>query len=339
MAPLPSQLIPVEEHAVFPSLPWSTHPFYATFFQNFPAYDAKLRDHAAGRLADMQQGHVTRQILSHLPGTATAATGTPAACAAANDEMAAAMAAAPPGKFACFAALPMAYPDAAARELERCVREIKGFVGAMVDNHLLDGTHYEGKRFWCVWEMAERLDVPVYIHPAPAPAEWLDHARPEGRFGSAEYSHIAAMGLSGGHWGWHENVGLHILKLYAAGVFKRFPNLKVIIGHNGEMLPMMVDRVDGSRFYRQAGLGGFGDIWERNIWVTTSGMFSIRSLRMLREVVPMSRVMYGVDTPFNGSDRGFEFVKEVAESGSFSEEEMQDWGWRTASRLLKLENV
>ena len=254
--------------------------------------------------------------------------------------MAVAMAAAPPGNFAGFAALPMADPEAAARELKRCVREKKEFVGAVIDNHLPDGMHYEAERFWCVWEMAEKLDVPINIHPTPAPAEWLDHTRPEGRFGSAAYSDIAALGFSGGTWGWHENVGLHLLKLYAAGVLKRFPTLKVIIGHNGEMLPTMVDRVNESRYFRrQAGLSGFGEVWERNVWVTTSGMFSVRALRILREVVPMSRVMYGVDTPFNASERGWDFVREVAECGGFSEEEMQDWGWRTASRLLKLENL
>jgi predicted TIM-barrel fold metal-dependent hydrolase len=49
--------------------------------------------------------------------------------------------------------------------------------------------------------------------------------------------------LSAYGWGWHSDTGLHFLRLYGAGVFDRFPRLKIIIGHVGEMLPFMLDRI------------------------------------------------------------------------------------------------
>src|SRR4051794_5679863 len=67
-------------------------------------------------------------------------------------------------RFAGFAALPTAEPAAAADELERCVGEL-GFKGAMLHG-LVDGTTFlDDKRFWPIYERAEKLDVPIYLHP------------------------------------------------------------------------------------------------------------------------------------------------------------------------------
>ncbi|KAK4609171.1 Decarboxylase orsB, partial [Fulvia fulva] len=74
--------------------------------------------------------------------------------------------AANPFRFSGFAALPMAFPKEAAVEPERAVKDL-GLVGAMIDNHLMDGTYYDNETFWPVFETAERLDVPIYLHPSP----------------------------------------------------------------------------------------------------------------------------------------------------------------------------
>ena len=114
------------------------------------------------------------------------------------------------------------------------------------------------------------------------------------RFNGAEggYSTVVAQGLCTGAWGWHEYLGLHVVNLYTAGVFQQFPRLKIVIGHMGEMIPMMIDRVERLKFFERGGLGSFRNVWERNMWVTTSGIFSVRTLEILLKVMPLDSMMY-----------------------------------------------
>lgn len=82
-----------------------------------------------------------------------------------NDELHANITAQPAGRFAAFATLSMAYPEDAAKELQRCVQEL-GFVGALIDSNC-GGRFYDDAFFWPVFEAAVALDVPLYIHPCP----------------------------------------------------------------------------------------------------------------------------------------------------------------------------
>jgi 2,3-dihydroxybenzoate decarboxylase len=69
-----------------------------------------------------------------------------------------------PGRFAGFAALPLQDPGAAAKELERAVTEL-GLRGALVNAHT-GGRYLDDPSLRGVWERAEGLDVPLYLHPA-----------------------------------------------------------------------------------------------------------------------------------------------------------------------------
>ncbi|KAI8962027.1 amidohydrolase 2 [Daldinia sp. FL1419] len=317
--------ITLEEHAVFPSL-GSEGAFYDDTWKVFPQQKEALEDHSTGRLADMDEGHVSYQVLSHLPGLSNH---NPQGTRKANDEMAWAIKE-NPTRFGGFAALPMAHPRIAAEELERTVKEL-GFLGAMIDNHLGDMTHYDNEIYWPVFEAAERLDVPIYIHPAPPP-EFVQ----KGLY-SGNYSSVMAQGLAAGAWGWHQDVGLHILKLYSAGLFARFPRLKIIIGHMGELLPIMIDRVDSVGFFGNSGLEPFRDVWDRNIWVTSSGIFSVRTLEMVFEITKKERVMYSIDTPFSKSAEGLSYLRKLAEESSLSKEELDMFAFGNAKKLLKLD--
>ncbi|KAI1492876.1 amidohydrolase 2 [Biscogniauxia mediterranea] len=234
-----------------------------------------------------------------------------------------------PDRLGGLAALPMAYPELAAVELERAVKDL-GLLGAMIDNHLEDMTHYDDERFWPVFEAAERLDVPIYIHPAPPSATEVK-TRFEGN-----YSSDVALALSMWAWGWHENVGLHIIKLFAAGLFSRHPKLKIIIGHMGELIPMMIDRMDTLSLVARSSLGKFSEVWDRNIWITSSGIFSVRALEMLLKVTQKDRVLYSVDTPFSKSAAGWKFLQELAETGSLSQEDLGMFAYENAQKLLKI---
>ena len=129
-------------------------------------------------------------------------------------------------RFAGLAMLSMLEPDAAAMELERAVKEL-GFLGALINNHE-DGTFYDDQKYWVVFDKAVELDVPIYIHPSFPSQAMAEHYK-------GNYSDQVAFMMSIASWGWHAEVGHHILRLFAAGLFDKYPSLKLIIGHDGEM--------------------------------------------------------------------------------------------------------
>ncbi|KAI0900643.1 amidohydrolase 2 [Annulohypoxylon nitens] len=325
--PPPSFSITLEEHAVFPSL-GTDIPFFNEILKQFPKSKEEAEDHSTGRVASMDEGHISYQIISHIPGMAN---GRPEACQKANDEMAEAIKKYP-NRLGGFAALPMGYPEKATAELQRVVKEL-GFQGAMIDSHLDDMTHFDDERFWSVFEMAERLDVPIYIHPGPPTETFIQEKY------SGNYPTPVAQMLSSAGWGWHEDVGLHILKLYSAGLFDRFPKIKIIIGHMGELLPIMIDRTGNmlSKYRKSKNGRSFFDVWDQNIWVTSSGIFSVRILEMLLMVTKKDRVLYSIDTPFSKNDQGLDYLRELAEKSSLSKEDLDNFAFGNAKKLFNLD--
>src|SRR3974377_2012308 len=118
----------------------------------------------------MDEHGMYMQVLSHgAPSTQKLSVEIAAELSAAVNDRLAKVCAANPKRFAAFAALPTADPKAAADELERTVGKLD-FKGAMV-NGLTNGVFLGEKRFWPIFERAQALDVPLYMHPAiPHPA-------------------------------------------------------------------------------------------------------------------------------------------------------------------------
>jgi predicted TIM-barrel fold metal-dependent hydrolase len=209
-----------------------------------------------------------------------------------------------PKRFAGFAALPMAVPDACADELRRAVKDLK-FVGAMIhgtcENRFLDHPAYGG-----LLAAAVELDVPIYIHPnVPVPAiqEIYYSGLPEGA--------DRVIGTAG--WGWHSEVAIHILRMVLAGTFDKHPKLKMVIGHMGEMLPVMLTRLDEvsaadvSHLKRKPS----ATIIEQ-VWITTSGIFSQPPFIAALQTFGIDRIMFSVDYPFAPDAEGRRFLDECA---------------------------
>ena len=117
------------------------------------------------------------------------------------------------------AALPMSTPMQAAEELSRCVKDL-GSVGAIISNHV-DG-HYFGEFYLPVFERAQSLDLPIYLHPAfPEKSKMASFEE--------NFDKAATEAMSAYEWGWHSGVGLNFLRLFANGVFDRFPRLKITL--------------------------------------------------------------------------------------------------------------
>jgi len=171
--------------------------------------------------------------------------------------------------------------------------------------------------------------VPLYLHPSRPPGALQDilfHGLPP---------HLAAL-LASSAWGWHAEAGLHTLRLVVAGVFDRHPGLRLIIGHCGEMLPFMMARIDRVLTPQRTGLAGpVSEYLLRNVWVTTSGMFSLPPLLCTLQVFGSDRVMFSVDYPFAPNALG----RAVLDALPLSPADKAKVAGANAARLLGLEQT
>jgi uncharacterized protein len=292
----------------------------------FAAVQPKLLDLGAGRIAAMDEAGIDLQVLSlvafALEGL-DAATGTVLARDV-NDELAAAVKA-NPKRLAGFATVALKDPDAAVVEFERCVSKL-GFVGLML-NGTVDGKFMDDPTFLPLFEVAARLGVPVYLHPAPPP----------GAVKEAYYSGLPGelgLMLSIAGWGWHAETGLHTLRLIVAGLFDKVPGLQLIIGHMGEGLPYALARSSGVLSGAAKLQRPVAEYFKTNIHVTTSGYFTLPPLQCAVEVVGIERLMYSVDYPFSANTKGRDFLDEAA--GVLSPEDLEKLAYGNAERLLGL---
>ncbi|EED12636.1 2-amino-3-carboxymuconate-6-semialdehyde decarboxylase, putative [Talaromyces stipitatus ATCC 10500] len=305
-------IITLEEHYLSSAVRNASKTDHYAIFP--PHIVSKLNSLSTERIQDLDKGHVSLQVISHGPGDQP-----PEICKASNDELASAIFR-NPTRFAGFALLPMAEPTIAAEELERC---------ALIDNHT-KGWFYDDQKFWPVFEKAQELDVPIYIHPS-YPEEGLAATQYKGN-----YDDNIAIALGAYGWAWHADTALSILRLYASGFFDIYPKIKLILGHMGEMLPFQLDRVAAvsSCFGKNR---PFKEVWTSNIWVTTSGMFALPPLACLLQTMPIERVLYSVDYPFSANEKGYEFLEEIGKSGLIKEgEEWERFLYKNAQELLKV---
>ncbi len=286
---------------------------------------AKLDDLGPQRLKDMDAGGIDIQVISHgAPGTEQLEPeqAVPRAREA-NDYLANAIGE-HPNRLAAFAALPTAAPAQAADELERTVTE-HGFKGALINGHVR-GRFLDSREFWPIFERAQKLNVPIYLHPTEPPDAVRD----------AYYSDLPpriAQALATSGWGWHVDTGLHALRLIAAGVLDEYPGLQIILGHMGEALPFFLDR--SSRNLRaQANLErALEEYVANNFHFTTSGMFSYPPLACLLSVVGADRVMFSVDYPYSRNEDGRDFLLRAP----ISPIDRDKLAFRNAERLLNVD--
>ena len=285
----------------------------------------KLLDLGDLRIAEMDAGGIDVQVLSLVncnldrlePATATPLV------RGANDELAAAVSK-HPDRFAGFAALALQDPKAAAAEFERCVCKL-GFKGALVHG-AVNGVFLDQPQFAPLFETAQALDVPIYLHPTP-PVQPVQTAYFEGLPGSTGFL------LSTAAWGWHAELGMHCLRLIASGLFDRFPKLKIIIGHMGENLPFSIARADSilargaSHLQRRV-----ADYFCENFYVTTSGYFTVPPLLCALQVVGADRILFSVDYPFSPNTEARDFLNALP----VSPDDLEKIAHGNADRLLKL---
>ena len=193
-----------------------------------------------------------------------------------------------PDHFQGFATLATPAPDRAAEELRRAVTTL-GLDGAMLFGRTRD-RHLDHRDNWVIFEAAAELNAPLYLHPqSPEPA--VRAAYYDG-FDPTTNAALATHGV-----GWHYETGVQLLRLMVAGVFDRFPELRVITGHWGEMLAFYLDRID--QLTNMAKLSRKpSEYFRSNVFVTPSGILSQRYLRWAIEVIGVDRILFAADYPF-----------------------------------------
>ncbi|WP_299570272.1 amidohydrolase family protein [uncultured Williamsia sp.] len=257
--------------------------------------DRKLRSFGDERTALMDAVGVDQHVISlTTPGLFDLDESEAVALqSATNDQVADAVRGAS-DRMQAFATLAPQRPEAAAAELDRAVRQL-GFHGAMIFSRVRDEP-IDSPRFWPIFEAAEALRAPLYLHPQVAPAA-VRQAYYRG-FGDA-----VEMGLATYAIGWHYDTGVEFLRLTLAGVFDRFPDLQIILGHWGEVLAFYVERAD--RIGPAGGLDrSVTDYLTDNAYLTPAGMLSRRYLGWARDVMPIERLMFATDYPYVPLDDG-----------------------------------
>jgi 2,3-dihydroxybenzoate decarboxylase len=259
-----------------------------------------LVDLGDGRIAAMDADGIDMQLLLlSSPGVQVFDAETASGLAADANDYASGACARYPTRFAALAALAPQDPATAVRELERALK-LPGMKGAMINSHT-SGEYLDAPRYLPLFEALEALDAPLYIHPR----------EPAGAMNAIMTGPV----VGGAAWAYGVEVGTHVLRLIQAGLFDRFPKLRIVIGHMGEALPFWLPRIDN----RYLALGVRGDkppierlpseYLKENFWVTTSGMNYWPQLEMTLAVLGADRVLYATDYPFEKQAEAVRFVE------------------------------
>ena len=267
-----------------------------------PEIRRRLDDLGELRLKEMDEAGIDIQVLSHgAPSTQRLEASTAVRLARdANDRLARVIAARP-DRFAGFAALPTPDPKAAADELDRTISEL-GFKGAMVHG-LTNGVFFDDRRFWPIFERAQALDVPLYVHPAAPHSAVVD----------AYYKDYVKdfPAILNAAWGFTVETATQGIRLVLSGVFDAYPDLKIILGHMGEGLPFLLWRIDHALSRPGNRRIPFREQFSRHFYITTSGNFSTPALLCSMMELGVDHILFSVDWPFVQNVPGTKWMSEL----------------------------
>jgi 2,3-dihydroxybenzoate decarboxylase len=289
-----------------------------------PEMHRRLHDLGELRLKEMDEAGIDFQVLSH--GAPALQRVDPASAIGlaqrANDRLHQAVLK-HPARFAAFAVVPTtADAKAAADELERAVTKL-GFKGAMIHG-LSNGLFLDDKRFWPIYERAQALDVPVYMHPAVPHKTVID----------VYYKDYLEQfpGLMTAAWGFGVETATLGIRMVLSGLFEAYPKLKIILGHLGEGLPFYLWRINMALARQGNRSTPFRDTFREHFWITTSGAFSTPALLCCVMEMGVDRILFSVDYPFVPNPPGVKWMETVPLSAEDRAKVLNG----NAKRLLKL---
>lgn len=206
-----------------------------------------------------------------------------------------------PSRFKAFAALPTSNPKEAAIELKRCIKDL-GFVGAMI-NGRTNGLFLDHPDFDCILEVANQLHAPIYLHPGLPPKEIS-----ELNYQGLDPKVSARFETCG--WGWHDEAAIQLIHLILSGIFDRYPNLQIIVGHWGEMIPFFLTRLETAFPIEITKLNkNFTEYFKEHIYITPSGIFDLPQLQFCLQTLGADRILYSVDYPYIANEGARDFLE------------------------------
>jgi 5-carboxyvanillate decarboxylase len=278
------------------------------------------------RLAHMDERGIDMQILSLTsPGVQVFPRGLAVDFAAESNDILSAAVKRHPTRFAGLAAIAPQDPQASAKELERAVNAL-GLKGAVINSHTF-GEYLDDRKFWPIFEAAEALDAPIYLHPQVPPPGLVEK--------------LLERGLDGAIYGFAVETGMHMLRIMISGALDRFPKLQFVIGHGGEALPFWMYRLD---YMHRAGVVSkryesmpptertISQYLRENVTITSSGVAWEPAIAFCQQVMGVDRVMYAMDYPYQHG------VEEVIASDRFamSDADKKAFFQTNAERVFKL---
>ena len=254
------------------------------------------------RLKEMDEFGVDMQVLAlTAPGVQMFDADTATELAALANDRLAALVAKHPTRFVGLGSMAPHAPKRAAREMERAIQKL-GFNGFMINSHT-NSEYLDNPKYWPLLEAAEALDRPIYIHP---------RAASDGLSGP-----LRDYGMDSAMWGYGVEVGTHAVRMMAAGVFDRFPKLKIVIGHMGEAVHFWLWRINFMNT-RAQGIGrapktqlGMAEYFLRNFAITTSGVEDPLALEYSIKKIGVDNVMWAIDYPYQPTEPAVTFMNKV----------------------------
>ena len=327
------KIVALEEHFATPEImaAWrALSPERQDLALRAPGFEERLFDLGDRRIEHMDAMGVDVQVLSlTTPGTQNLdADAAIALSAQANDVVVEAIRA-HPARLQGFATLPTPAPVAAARELERAIK--LGLNGAMLHGRTGE-RNLDHPDFLPIFEAAATLRAPLYLHPqspsAPVRAAYYDG------FSPPLDTIFATAGI-----GWHFETGIQAVRLVLSGVFDRYPDLQIILGHWGEVVLFYLERLDIlsslppqiMKLQRP-----ISDYFRNNIHVTPAGIYSQRYLRWAADALGVERILFATDYPYIMSEGNAAraFVEE-AELDSAGREAIASGNWDRLCAAIK----
>lgn len=226
-----------------------------------------------------------------------------------------------PDRLRGFAAIAPYHVQDGVKELERAINKL-GFVGWLTHSNFGTNDYLDDKKYWPLLEAAESLQIPIYIHPTvPAMKEF-------GKYGFA---------LAGSGFGFQLDTALCLMRMILGGVFDQFPKLQIILGHLGETMPFLNERLD--HMYKNRSLKANipdikripSEVLHQNVFITTSGRFYTPTLKYVIETMGEDHVLFASDYPMESMKESVDFIMKADIADSTKEKIF----FKNAQRFLK----
>ena len=262
--------------------------------------ETEIQDLDDIRLGIMDGGQVTCGIISSSPGIEDLPPEESVKCAKATNDAVAAACKRHPGRLMGSIALPAKDVEASVKELDRAVNEL-GLLYWHTHSNYMDSFLYEEK-YEPIFAKCAELGIPIYIHPHYAPNVGFDYIG-------------------------HKDLGIFeftvdttrtMLILIKNGIFDRYPNLQIIIGHGGEFLAYGMDRDDNRSLMIEEKYGPCKMeqtlttyFKRRNILMTTSGIYDPTVIHFLIECIGIDSILFATDYPYEEFAEQFHFINNL----------------------------